>query len=63
MPVRLNRLPAASRPYFLIAALLFALAGCATTPADDARVASERANAVIASPLRTDQDRRMDAAR
>jgi predicted methyltransferase len=40
-----------------------ALAGCATTPAEDPRAAAERYAAVIASPLRTDADRRTDAAR
>jgi predicted methyltransferase len=42
---------------------IVALGGCATTPAEDARVAAERYQTVIASPVRTDQDRRMDAAR
>ncbi len=63
MPVRRNRLAAAASPLVLVAVLLTALAGCATTPADDPRAAAERATAVIASPIRTDQDRRMDAAR
>lgn len=44
-------------------AALVALGGCATTPAFDARAAAERYQAVIASPVRTDQDRRMDASR
>jgi predicted methyltransferase/nitroreductase len=39
------------------------LAGCSSAPADDPRAAAERAQAVIASPIRTDQDRRMDASR
>jgi predicted methyltransferase len=43
--------------------LVVALGGCATTSAEDARVAAERYRDVIASPVRTDQDRRMDAAR
>ena len=38
-----------------------ALAGCATPPAS--RTAEDRAQAVIANPIRTDQDRRMDASR
>jgi predicted methyltransferase len=42
-------------------ALLAALAGCATQSAQ--RDAAERARAVIADPIRTDQDRRMDASR
>ncbi len=53
----------AASPWWLVAVLLLALGGCATTPAGDPRLATERANAVIASPIRTDQDRRMDAAR
>ena len=47
----------------LMTALIVALAGCATTPAEDSRAAATRAQNVIASPVRTDQDRRMDAAR
>ena len=39
------------------------LGGCATTPSDDQRVAATRYQAVIASPMRTDADRRTDAAR
>jgi predicted methyltransferase len=46
-----------------IIATMFALGACSTTPADNARAATERAQAVVASPIRTDQDRRMDAAR
>ena len=51
------------RSVFLIAGLLFALGACSTMPAEDPRVAVERVQLVIASPIRTDQDRRMDAAR
>jgi len=47
----------------LLAGLAFALGGCGTTPADDPRISTERNQAVIASTIRTDQDRRMDAAR
>ena len=47
----------------LLAGLLFALGGCSTMPADDPRNAATRNQNVIASPVRTDQDRRMDAAR
>jgi predicted methyltransferase len=46
-----------------LAGWLLALGGCAATPADDSRAAAARAQNVIASPVRTDQDRRMDAAR
>ena len=41
--------------------VLAALAGCATTP--PVPTPEARAQAVIASPLRTDQDRKMDASR
>lgn len=37
------------------------LAGCATAPSGPS--AEDRAKAVVASPIRTDQDRRMDASR
>ena len=46
-----------------ILGLLFALGGCSTMPAEDPRIAAERVKSVIESPIRTDQDRRMDAAR
>ena len=46
-----------------ILGLLFALGGCSTMPAEDPRIAAERIKSVIESPIRTDQDRRMDAAR
>jgi predicted methyltransferase len=42
-------------------AILLVVAGCATKPAQP--TAEQRAQAVIASPIRTDQDRRMDASR
>src|SRR5436309_305131 len=47
----------------LIVGLLFALGGCSTLPAEDPRIAALRNQTVIDSPIRTDQDRRMDAAR
>jgi predicted methyltransferase len=46
-----------------ILGFLFALGGCSTMPAEDPRIAAERIKSVIESPIRTDQDRRMDAAR
>ena len=49
------------RAGFLTAA--FVLSACAGMPAGDARSDAARFDAVIASPLRTDQDRRTDAAR
>ena len=51
--------PAPSRPLLLLAGL----SACTTTPGDDTRAAGESYQAAIASPIRTDQDRRMDAAR
>jgi predicted methyltransferase len=45
----------------LAVALMLVAAGCATRPAQP--TAEQRAQAVIASPIRTDQDRRMDASR
>ena len=44
-------------------AISFLIYGCSTTPAEDPRIAATRAQNVIESPIRTDQDRRMDAAR
>ena len=63
MSVRLHRLATASSLFSLVTGLLFALSGCSTTPAEDPRIVAERSQKVIASPIRTDQDRRMDAAR
>ena len=37
--------------------------GCATTPAEDKAAAAARYESAIASPIRTDQDRRLDASR
>ena len=45
----------------IIVAAVTVVAGCATTPAQQS--ADARAQAAIASPVRTDQDRRMDASR
>jgi predicted methyltransferase len=44
-------------------ALAAAMVGCASTPTEDPKAAAERYNAVVASPVRTDADRRLDAAR
>ncbi len=52
---------AATARSLLLAAV--AIAGCATGPSDGTRVDAEYVQRVIASPIRTDQDRRMDAAR
>ena len=46
-----------------LAALLCAVGGCTTMPAEDPRAATARAEKAVASPVRTDQDRRMDASR
>lgn len=43
--------------------LLAALGACTTLPTEDTRAAAERYRTAIENPLRTDQDRRMDAAR
>jgi predicted methyltransferase len=47
----------------VVAALILALGACSTTPVEDPRAAAARVQNVIESPIRTDQDRRMDAAR
>lgn len=47
---------------YLVAAAV-ATNGCTTAPAVDTKAAQARNEAVVANPLRTDQDRRMDAAR
>jgi len=63
MPIATHR----STPSFIagFAALGFIaiLAGCASAPGEDPRAAAERYQKVIASPVRTDQDRSIDAAR
>jgi len=46
-----------------IAGLVAALGGCATTAPENPGAAAERYQKVIDSPIRTDQDRRMDASR
>ncbi len=55
-----------SRPFAdAVAGLAMAIliVGCASAPTDDPRAAATRYQAVIASPVRTDADRRTDAAR
>ena len=47
----------------VLAAVGVLVAGCTTTPATDSKVAAAGYDGVISSPVRTDQDRRMDAAR
>jgi predicted methyltransferase len=47
----------------VIVGLLSALGGCSTMRADDSRITAQRSQSVIDSPIRTDQDRRMDSAR
>jgi predicted methyltransferase len=64
--LRHRRDPAPAFPAGLIAVavgVLFALGGCSVMPAGDPRPAALRNQNVIESPIRTDQDRRMDAAR
>jgi predicted methyltransferase len=63
MSVRLHRLVIAGNLFSLVTGALFALGGCSTTPVEDPRVVAERSQKIIASPVRTDQDRRMDASR
>ena len=58
-----RRTIAAAMTVHLILALAAGVTGCASVPAEDPRAAAERYQAVIASPVRTDQDRRMDASR
>jgi predicted methyltransferase len=55
----------AARHCLWIAALLVAqfLAACTSMPAQNDAGALQRAQAVVADPIRTDQDRRMDASR
>ena len=59
--------PRLSRPGALRRAAAFGVlalaAGCATPPASDPQQLAERYRGAIASPLRTDADRRMDASR
>jgi predicted methyltransferase len=50
-------------PALCACALVLALGGCAATPAERPEAARSRAQGVIANPIRTDQDRRMDASR
>src|SRR5271157_3969007 len=47
----------------LVVGLLFALGSCSTVPTEEPRIAAERSQNVIDSPIRTDQDRHMDAER
>jgi predicted methyltransferase len=54
-------IPASSA--YLVVGLLLALGACSTQPTEDPRITALRNQTVIDSPIRTDQDRRMDAAR
>jgi predicted methyltransferase len=65
MPFHSRYRAAAIRPGLvsLLVGFVFALGGCSTTVADDPRVAAEGTQNVIGSPIRTDQDRHMDAER
>ena len=47
----------------LIALCVIALGACATMPTEDPRASAERYQKVIASPVRTEQDQRLDASR
>lgn len=50
-------------PTLAAVALLVGLSACTTVPGGDARAVGEKYQAAIASPIRTNQDRRMDAVR
>jgi predicted methyltransferase len=63
MSVRPNRIAIAGSLFSIVTGFLFTLGGCSTTPVEDPRIIAERSQQVIASPVRTDQDRRMDASR
>src|SRR5689334_10655980 len=52
-----------SRFFPVVAAFLPILFACSTTPTTSDPMAPERAKAVVADPIRTDQDRRMDTSR
>jgi predicted methyltransferase len=54
------RMPVRVAGLFVLAALM---SGCTTTPTAGAQAESMRYESVIANPIRTDQDRRMDAER
>jgi predicted methyltransferase len=64
MPLQLRFLTPshAVRSITLVLGLLFVF-GAGYAVADDARLTAERIREIIASPIRTDQDRRMDATR
>jgi predicted methyltransferase len=47
----------------ILVVILGLLAGCTTLPETDSKGVAARYDSVISSPVRTDQDRRMDAAR
>ena len=65
MPHQLPRVPGAisGKSALFAVGMLLTLGACSTTPSENPRAVTERAQSVIASPIRTDQDRRMDAAR
>jgi len=54
------QMPARVAGLFVLAALM---SGCTTTPTAGSQAESMRYESVIANPIRTDQDRRMDAER
>ncbi len=61
--ISLKQLTGTSRSKRLACCAALLLAGCAPMAADQTRNDSQRVQAVIADPLRTDQDRVLDAAR
>ncbi len=48
---------------FASCVLVLVASGCASSPAESPDAAKARAQGIVANPIRTDQDRRMDASR
>ena len=63
MSLGLHRLAVTGGLIPLVVGFLFTLNGCTTMATEDPRIAATRNQNVIESPIRTDQDRRMDASR
>ncbi|HQR10918.1 MAG TPA: SAM-dependent methyltransferase [Casimicrobiaceae bacterium] len=58
-----NACATAAKSFALMASLALVLGGCASTTTQDPRAIAERNQKIIDSPIRTDQDRTMDARR
>jgi predicted methyltransferase len=63
MCARIDRRPWSMSHLWFASCLAATLAGCTTAPMQAGPTPAERATAVIANPLRTEQDRRMDGSR